>query len=483
MKKTVLMILALLTAFAAWADNAVIKNGTRVWSDRNFVIENMPENLKLTNPMPEQKCSGYAINFPANTSKALIALYDGPDTARMLQDKSLKLTPLKLGFHIGRPGKPKHLYYKLFIIENPPTVLNCRPTKAGGILLTVNDNVPKLEENSEKTENTATVSAAVVMPEVKKLIRVPGQEYRFQPGKREFEVYVKYPAKGINSNTGFMLVSHNWGGTWKYTQPWCDLLSDRFNLICLSVNYLQSGEAKHDKVPYDHGLLQAMDCLRALYVVQQELDSKNIKFNRQRFYAAGASGGGNVSLMVNKLAPSTFGCIVDLCGMPGLTNDIAFGVGKLNAGYSKDPASPKYLTAAMQEIRDPGNPAHLKMIKKLNPNNKVVIVHGLDDRSCNPADKMLIASAMVRAGFRPDTHFLTANDVDGKIVRDTRHSIGNRPEVISKFGFNYLAENGKFAAVISGKNDFDARHEVVYPVTGGKYIISFKDMPTIRFEK
>ena len=434
----------------------------------------MPENLKLTNPMPIQKCSGYSIKFPANTSKALIALFDGPDAAAMLQDKSLKLKPLKQGFHIGIARKNKNLFYKLYIIENPPAVLDCRSTKSGAILLAVNDDVPVIED---------TVSEAVVMPEVKKLIKVPGQEYRFQPGKREFEVYVKYPAKGINSNTGFMLVSHNWGGTWKYTQPWCDLLSDRFNLICLSVNYLQSGEAKHDKVPYDHGLLQAVDCLRALYVVQQELDSKNIKFNRQRFYAAGASGGGNVSLMVNKLAPSTFSCIVDLCGMPGLTNDIAFGVGKLNAGYSKDPSSHKYLTAAMQEIRDPGNAAHLQIMKKFNPGNKVVIVHGLDDRSCNPADKMLIAAAMVRAGFRPDTHFLTANDVDGKIVRDTRHSIGNRPEVISKFGFNYLAENGKFAAVISGKNDFDARHEVVYPVTGGKYIISFKDMPTIRFEK
>ena len=321
------------------------------------------------------------------------------------------------------------------------------------------------------------------MPESKKLIQIAGQEYRFRPGKREFTVYVRYPDKGVNSNTGLMLLSHNWGGTWKYTAPWCDLLSNRFNLICLSVDYLQSGEAKHDKVPYDHGLLQAMDCLRALYVVQQDLDSKKIKFNRRRIYASGASGGGNVSLMVNKLAPSTFACIIDLCGMPGLTDEIAYGLGKLNAGYSKDPASPKYLSPAMQEIRDPGNPAHLTIQKKLNPGNKVVIVHGLDDKSCNPADKMLIASAMVRAKFRPDTHFLTGNDVDGVIVRNTGHAIGNRPEVISKFGFNYIAENGKFAMLIPGKSDFDAQHEIVYPVTGGKYIISFKGLPAVRFEK
>jgi chaperonin GroEL (HSP60 family) len=112
-----------------------------------------------------------------------------------------------------------------------------------------------------------------------------------------------------------------------------------------------------------------------------------------------------------------------------------------------------------------------------------VIVHGLDDDYCNPADKMLIAANMVRAGFRPDTHFLTPNDIDGIAVTNTGHGIGNRAEVISKYAHNYLAENGKFAARLPGKSDLDSGHEVVYPVTGGKYIVSFKNMPEIRFEK
>ena len=165
-----------------------------------------------------------------------------------------------------------------------------------------------------------------------------------------------------------------------------------------------------------------------------------------------------MSLMMKKLAPNTFGCIIDLCGMPGLTDEIAFGIGGLNAGYSKDPKSPKYLTAAMQEIR---NPARLSLQKKLQPDNKVVIVHGLDDKSCNPADKMIIAANMVRAGFRPDTHFLTANDVDGRIVQNTGHTIGNRPEVISKFGREYIAENGKYAA-LNTQNDFFSFFRVVF---------------------
>ncbi len=482
MKKCIALFALFALPLVLFSADAVMQNGTKIWSDRKFVINGMPESLKLTQSVPVQKCSDYAIKFPAGTRKALIAVCDGAGIQKMLQDKSLKLTPTGLGFYIGTPAKPKALYYKVLVIDEPASVLNCRPTNAGGILLAVNENVPAFEKNNGAGE-TAAATPAVVMPESKKLIQIAGQEYRFRPGKREFTVYVRYPDKGVNANTGLMLVSHNWGGTWKYTAPWCDLLSNRFNLICLSVDYLQSGEAKHNEVPYDHGLLQAMDCLRALYTVQQELDSKKIKFNRRRIYAAGASGGGNVSLMVNKLAPATFGCIIDLCGMPGLTNDIAFGVGRLNAGYSKDPASPKYLSPAMQEIRDPGNPAHLALQKKVNPANKVVIVHGLDDTHCNPADKMLVASAMVRAKFRPDTYFVTAAHVDGKIIHNTGHSLGSRPEIISKFGRDYIAENGRFAALIQGESDLDAKHEVIYPVTGGKYIISFKDLPTVRFEK
>jgi len=478
----IFIVLLLGCAMLTCAADAVIKNGALAWSDRKYVVAAMPESLDLTAPVPVQKCSDYAITLPAGTKKALIAICDGNGAKQVAKQYNLK--PWGGDFYIGTSAKPKLLKYVLFVIENPPEKINCRATSAGGILLALNDNVPPAQVNTAAALAEKKQSTSSAAPEnFNGLHKFSAQEYRFEPGPREVQVYVRAPKKGINSNTGLMLVSHNWGGTWKYTAPWCDILSDRFNLICMSVNYLQSGQAKHDKVPYDHGLLQAMDCLRALYMVQKKLDDAKITFNRKRIYAAGASGGGNVSLMVNKLAPATFACIVDLCGMPGLTNDIAFGVGRLNAGYSRDQNSPKYLTKAMQEIRDPGYLPHLAIQKKVNPRNKVVIVHGLDDTHCNPADKMLIASNMVRAKFRPDTYFLTPAFVDGKIIKNTSHAIGNRPEVIARFGGCYLSENGSFAAQITGKSDLDARHDVVYPVTGGKYIISFKAEPTVSFEK
>ena len=169
------------------------------------------------------------------------------------------------------------------------------------------------------------------------------QEWPFEPGERKVKMHVEAPDAGINDNTGLMLVLHNWAGRYNeahYVQ-WCKAFADRYNVVAASVNYLQSGGGEPTiagEKPYDHGYLQAVDCLRALYHIQRQITDAAITFNPRRCYAMGGSGGGNVALMANKLAPHTFACVVDICGMPGLTDGIAYGTGeygsKLNAGYS-----------------------------------------------------------------------------------------------------------------------------------------------------
>ena len=77
-------------------------------------------------------------------------------------------------------------------------------------------------------------------------------------------------------------------------------------------------------------------------------------FASGRIYATGGSGGGNVSLMANKLAPRTFACTIDLCGMKKLSDDIAYnlpGGSGLDARWSRDPKSSNYLSPDA-----PGNP-------------------------------------------------------------------------------------------------------------------------------
>ncbi len=316
------------------------------------------------------------------------------------------------------------------------------------------------------------------------------QEWPFEPGERTVRMHLETPAAGITANTGLMLVLHNWGG--RYNEPhyvaWCREFADRYNVIAASVNYLQSGDQPaHAAVqPYDFGYLQGIDGLRALHSIGGQLRAAGTPFNPRRCYAMGGSGGGNVALMVAKLAPHTFACIIDICGMPGLTDGIAYGLREtgtsLNAGYSRDPASPAFLARHMQEIRDPGFPAHLAIQFKANSAYKAVIVHGLDDTSCPAVDKIRIFHDMVAAGFRPDGHFLTAAAIDGKAVTTTGHPVGNRMLVVERFADVYLREDGALALAVPGPNDFERKQDVVYPVSGGRYIVDYSHgPPTIRF--
>ena len=320
---------------------------------------------------------------------------------------------------------------------------------------------------------------SVVLPEIISI------EAQMIPGdvEREIEVHIFTPDLGVNANTGLMLVSHNWGGTWEMCWEWCKVLANKFNLICIDTDYFQSGQAWREiRHNYDHGLYQAGDCLRALYEVRRYLDENNIVFNRRRTYAAGASGGGNVSQMVNKLAPHTFGCIIDLCGMPGLTDEIAYGEClRLDAGYSRDPESPFYLAKHMQEIRDFGNPEHLALQYKCNPDNQVVIVHGVDDDYCSCPDKVNIFANMLRAGFKPEGYFITPGMVDGIVVMNTGHAIGDRAYIIAKYGQRFIQEKGEFVKLVEC-DDFDRKSVIEYPVTGGVYRIDFaQGAPSLSF--
>ena len=433
MRKVFLGLLLLLSlTMSLAAENAIMKEKVHVWSDRKqYLLVGLPQELKFKKAVPKQRCSAREIVFPEGSKRAMVGLYDCA---------AAKLIARKGGFKAyNGTFRVAGLNFQIYIVENPPKKIDCRATNTGGVLLALDDDVPEITVSKTKK------SSGPGWKGLQQMQKFPGQEYRFAPGSREVQMYVREPVNGINADTGLMLLLHNWGGTWKQTVPWCNALADRYNLVTISVNYLQSGESKHDKVPYDHGLLQAMDCLRAVYTVAQQLKKSGVKWNSKRLYAAGGSGGGNVSQMVNKLAPASFACIVDMCGMPGLTEDIAFGRGNLNAGYSQDPKSSKFLTAAMREIRDPGNPHHLARQKKVNPNNKVVIVHGQDDCYCSVVDKITIFKNMIKAGFRPSGYFLTESDIDGKVITTTGHAIGNRLKVIERYAGRFLEENGDFS--------------------------------------
>ncbi|MBI2479474.1 MAG: hypothetical protein HYV60_12830, partial [Planctomycetia bacterium] len=198
-----------------------------------------------------------------------------------------------------------------------------------------------------------------VLPLRNDYVFVPAQSWPHQPGPRHVRTSIYYPAgklENVNGQTGIMLTLHNWGGEDCVGTASPQSLADRLNVVAVCVNYLQSGRKAsiEDPEPYDFGFLQSLDALRALAFVRTGLRQAERVYDDGRLFCTGGSGGGNVTLMANKLAPRTFACIIDMCGMKKLSNDIAFhepGGSSLNARWSRDPNSPNFFPADEHELR------------------------------------------------------------------------------------------------------------------------------------
>ena len=330
------------------------------------------------------------------------------------------------------------------------------------------------------------------LPAANGTVQIPAQEWSQRPGPRQVKVLVHYPGgklENVKAETGIMLSLHNWGGEDCVGTADPQTLADKFNVVALCVNYLQSG--KKDSIdgpePYDCGYLQALDALRAVWFVKNGLTTKKIPFAAGRIYATGGSGGGNVSLMAGKLAPRTFACIVDLCGMKKLSADIAFhlpGGSDLDARWSRDRASKNYLSPDEQDIRFAAHPKHLGLMKQLGNACRTIVVHGVDDTTCPFADAQELVASYQAAGLTVEPRFIAKKDLDGEVFASSGHSLGNRTKIVLQEAGKYLTPLSAELASRKGNNDFDLRDELVrYRTPHGEFIISYAaGFPVGRFE-
>jgi hypothetical protein len=262
-------------------------------------------------------------------------------------------------------------------------------------------------------------------------------------------------------------------------------LAQRFDLVAICVNYLQSGpkDSIEGPEPYDYGYLQATDALRALYFVVHGLRETKTPFADGRLYCTGGSGGGNVTLMANKFAPRTFAAVVDLCGMKKLSDDIAFhvpGGSDLNARYVRDAQNPYHLSGDQQEIRFVGHPDHVREMKRLRATAKVITVHGVEDKTCPYADAVEMVESMRREGLDVEPKFVRPEDLDGKVFTSAGHSLGNRTEIVAQVAGKYLSPDRR---LLTGPDDFQRRSTIRYRTAGGEYVISYEHgYPIVRFE-
>ena len=309
---------------------------------------------------------------------------------------------------------------------------------------------------------------------------LPAQEWPQRPGPRRVRVLVHYPGgalDGVNAATGLMLTLHNWGGSDCVGTADPRVLAQRLNVVAVCVNYLQSGKADSIDAPepYDFGYLQALDALRALWWVRDRLAAQGRPFADDRIFCTGGSGGGNVTLMANKLAPRTFACVVDMCGMKKLSDDIAFnlpGGSSLNARWSRDPRSRNYLTADEQELRFVGHPVHLATMRQLGARAKVVVIHGAEDTVCPYADAVEMVEAMKRVGLDVEAKYITKADVDGKVHKTAGHFFGTT-DIVLAAAEKYLRPDGPTARRRVGATDFERGEQIRYRTPNGEWVISY----------
>ena len=360
-----------------------------------------------------------------------------------------------------------------------------------------------LVSNTGRADRTITLDMIAVpkpkpenlipkLPETNGSVMLDAQEWPLKPGPRQVQVWLHYPERNrlssVNAQTGIMLSLHNWGGSYNVGTADPNTLAQRYNVIAVCVDYLQSGAQAsiRDPEPYDYGYLQGLDVLRALHFVISELKAKNIEFDSGRIFSTGGSGGGNVSLMANKLAPRTFAGIIDLCGMPKLTDIVAYnlpGSGGLDARYSRDSASPNRLSPDAQELRFVGHPEHCRLMNTWGTSSKVIVVHGVDDKLFLNEVRELTEN-MKAAGLDVEPHFVTTEQVDGKVFTTTGHALGNRTLIVQQVADKYLRVTSQDALRRTTPTDFERRDQLVrYPTTDGVWVISYATgYPVGRFE-
>ncbi|MBM4002835.1 MAG: alpha/beta fold hydrolase [Planctomycetes bacterium] len=328
------------------------------------------------------------------------------------------------------------------------------------------------------------------LPDSNGAVEIPAQEWPLQPGARTVRVGIYYPdgsKKSVGPGTGLFLTLHNWGGLDLDGTADPNYLARKFNVVAISVRYLQSGKKASidDPEPYDFGWLQGLDALRALWLVFHELDQSKVAFARDRIYATGGSGGGNVSLMANKLAPRTFTCIVDICGMKKLSDALAYNLPEahgLDGRWSRDPASPNFLAIGAQEIRFAGHPSHLAAMKRLGSSSMIFTVNGVDDLTCLDDAREMIAN-IKKSGLRVSPVWVTPEQVDGTIFRSTGHDLGDRTRIPEKVAGEWLAPDAGADYRRTTLTDFERGDEIRYRTRDGVYIISYAaGYPVGRFE-
>ncbi len=247
----------------------------------------------------------------------------------------------------------------------------------------------------------------------------------------------------VTPETGFLLVVHGLGNhRFQYAAMMADF-SARFNLICVSPEYRDSGrDSGRGKIggrdPYDFSHLQVADALNCLRRVKLDFP----RCDPSRTFAWGGSQGGHIVLLAAEFAPNTFALAINACGI----TDMAV------------PLSPDIqvdFRGAQAEIRSPA-----RWVERIR--NKVVTLHGTADDLVPVEHARALERELIRHGIEHEVHYTDGGD----------HFLGPRT--------SREAETLRWCSAdlqsrrITGPDDFERGTVSRFTCTGAEWLASFE---------
>ena len=142
----------------------------------------------------------------------------------------------------------------------------------------------------------------------------------------------------IDQNTGVMQFVHGWGCNRSQHLDKMEFAVDNFNLICITVEYRQSGydfdpvKGLGAYLPYDASFYQVFDVLNGF----REILNFYPDVNRKRFYNYGGSQGGHIALLSSIFAPNTFAFTYASSALVELDEEIREWAGRDFQDYELD---------------------------------------------------------------------------------------------------------------------------------------------------
>ncbi|MGZ0167049.1 MAG: hypothetical protein ACKVII_24255 [Planctomycetales bacterium] len=88
--------------------------------------------------------------------------------------------------------------------------------------------------------------------------------------------------------------------------------------------------------------------------------------------------------------------------------------------------------------------------------------HEVDGATCQFKEKQELVENMQAAGLDVEPHFITKDDLDGKVFTSSGHALGNRTEIVFRVAGKYLeAGHTETSRTRSGPSDFERRDSLV----------------------